>query len=115
MASAFEDHLRRALEDAPLGGDIDSKFADDCMLVTSFGTFHGRDGVWVAAQLLDQALPNARYRYEECVRHGGLCFLGWCADADGASVDDGTDSFLIEDGKIKIMTIHYTPQPVDKC
>jgi hypothetical protein len=41
-----------------------------------------------------------------------LCFLGWTAEADNARVEDDADSFLIQDGAIKIMTIHYTAEPL---
>lgn len=107
----FADHLRHALEEEPCM-DFCSRFAEDCIVVTSFGTFHGRDGVQMAAELLEQALPNARYHYEDRVHQGELCLLGWTAEADGARVDDGADSFLIQDGAIKVMTIHYTARPL---
>lgn len=109
--AVFEDHLRQALEEEPCT-DIYSRFAEDCLLVTSFGTFHGHQGVRRAAELLEEYLPNARYRYEDRIHQGELCFLGWSAEADGARVDDGADSFLIQNGTIRVMTIYYTAKPL---
>lgn len=106
----FEDHLRQALAEDECT-DIRRLFADDCLLVTSFGTFHGHEGVLRAARLLDEHLPNARYRYEERIDNGELCFLGWSAEADGTTVEDGADSFLVQDGTIRVMTIHYSATP----
>ena len=39
-------------------------------------------------------------------------FLEWTGEADnGARVEDGADSYLIRDGRIHAMTIHYTVLP----
>jgi hypothetical protein len=35
-------------------------------------------------------------------------FLEWTVDSGPFRVCDGADSYLIEDGKIKAQTIHYT-------
>lgn len=105
--AVFHNHLRQALEDLP-GADICSLFAEDCILVTCFGTFHGHDGVRRVADLLEAELPNARYQFEERFHEGELCFLGWSAEVDGVQVEDGADSFLIQDGAIQVMTISYT-------
>lgn len=105
----FEDHLKRALE-GDVEGDITHSFAEDCILLTSFGTFQGREGVRQAAELLERQLPNARYQYETRICHGEICLLEWSAEGEGTRVEDGADSFLIQDGLIKVMTIHYTPE-----
>lgn len=109
--AVFQDHLRQALQDVPYS-DICSLFSEDCVLVTCFGTFHGHDGVRRVAFMLEEQLPNARYEYEERIHQGELCFLGWSAEADCGRVDDGADSFLIQDGTIRVMTISYTKTPL---
>lgn len=39
-------------------------------------------------------------------------FLEWTARAaDGSRVEDGADSFVIRDGRIRAQTIHYTVPP----
>jgi hypothetical protein len=43
---------------------------------------------------------------------GEMGFLEWTAEAEnGARVTDGADSYLIRDGRIRAMTIHYTVVP----
>jgi hypothetical protein len=37
-----------------------------------------------------------------------MAFIEWMVDAGEVRVDDGADSFLIEEGKIVHQTIHYT-------
>lgn len=108
--AVFQDHLRQALEAQP-NADICSLFAEDCVLVTCFGTFHGHAGVRRVAFLLEKHLPDVHYQYEERIHQGELCFLGWTAEGNGLRVEDGADSFLIQDGAIRVMTISYTRTP----
>jgi hypothetical protein len=43
---------------------------------------------------------------------GEMGFLEWTGEAgNGARVEDGADSYLIRDGRIRAMTIHYTVLP----
>jgi hypothetical protein len=107
----LEDHLQRALV-RDIDTDISRNFAEDCVILTCFGNFHGRDGVRRAAELLEAQLPNARYHYNTTICNGELALLEWTAEADGARVDDGADSFLIQDGAIRVMTVHCTPRAV---
>lgn len=107
----LEDHLQRALS-RDIDADISRNFAEDCVVLTCFGNFHGRDGARRAAELLEQQLPNAQYHYTTTICNGELAMLEWTAEADGARVEDGADSFLIQDGVIRVMTVHYTSRPV---
>jgi hypothetical protein len=63
-------------------------------------------------RLLDEQLPGGRWSYRTVLAEGEMGFLEWSAEADnGARVEDGADSYLVRDGKIRIMTIHYTVLP----
>lgn len=103
----FDDHLARA-DDGDIEGDIAANFANDCMLLTTYGRFAGHDGVREAAALLARQVPDATYRYTQRSVHGEIAFLEWTANGRGATVRDGADSFLIQDGRVRVMTIHYT-------
>lgn len=103
----FDDHLARADRD-DVEGDIAANFAADCVLLTTYGRFDGHDGVRAAAELLAQQVPDARYEYTQRTTHGDVAFLEWTASGRGAVVRDGADSFLIRDGRVQVMTIHYT-------
>ena len=53
-------------------------------------------------------MPDARLAYLPKQVHGEMAFLEWQAESEGARVLDGTDSYLIRDGRIRVQTIHYT-------
>lgn len=102
-AEVFEDHLRRAAE-RDLEGDLRKNYDPGCVILTTSGVYHGHDGVRQRCQLLYRRLPAARWRY--CVRHvdGKFAFLEWTARDDGAMIEDGADSFVVENGKIIAQT-----------
>jgi hypothetical protein len=108
--AVFDDHLDRA-DRRDLYGDIETNFAPDCVLLTSYGRFEGHVGVRAAADLLDRQVPEAAYEYTQRSVHEDIAFLEWRATGRGACVRDGADSFLVTDGRIRIMTIHYTVEP----
>jgi len=110
-AEVFDDHLRRA-DRGDIDSDIAANFAADCVLLTTYGRFDGHAGVKRAAELLASQVPSAVYTYTQRVVHEDIAFLEWTAAGTGAFVRDGADSFLIDDGRIKIMTIHYTVDTV---
>lgn len=88
--------------------DISRNFADDCVLMTTYGVFRGLDGVRDAARLLDEQIGRTRYEYLTRMCHGELAFLEWTACTARARIDDGADSYWVQDGRIRAMTIHYT-------
>lgn len=103
----FEDHLQLA-SDGKLEKDIERNVAEDIVLLTNYGTFHGHAGVREAAELLDKQLQGQNYDYKIKLCHDKMCFLHWTGNSDKSSIPDGADSFLIENGKIKVQTIFYT-------
>lgn len=105
--AVLEDHLRLALV-GDVETDLQRNFADDCVLLTSFGVFRGKAGVREAARLLEMQLPHARFVYRTQLSDGELAFLEWSATSDRAWVDDGADSYLVRDDLIRSMSIHYT-------
>ncbi|HEX7063230.1 MAG TPA: nuclear transport factor 2 family protein [Woeseiaceae bacterium] len=109
--AVFLDHLERA-QNGDLEGDIARNLSPDCVLLTTYGNFFGHEGVRAAAALLGRQLgPEQHYVYHTTTWHGEVAFLEWTADTAVASVPDGADSFLIRDGKIVAMTIHYSVRP----
>ena len=103
----FEDHLKLAQE-GKLGEDLENNYAEDIVLLTNYGTFHGHEGTKEAAELLNKQLPNGTYDYKLKLCHNNICFLHWAGDSEESYILYGADSFLIEKGKIKIQTIFYT-------
>jgi hypothetical protein len=111
----LEDHLKLAM-DWDFETDLARNFDEGVVLLTGYGLFRGFDGVREKAALLARQLPGGRWTYRTVMVEGELGFLEWTAEADnGARVEDGADSYLIQDGRIRAMTIHYTviPPPND--
>ena len=107
----LDDHLKLA-ETWEFETDLERNFSPDIVLLTGYGIFHGVSGVRAKVKLLDEQLPGGRWTYRNIMAEGELGFLEWTAEADnGARVLDGADSYLIRDGKIIAMTIHYTVLP----
>lgn len=107
----LDDHLALALA-GDLETDLERNFSDDVVLLTGYGIFRGIEGVREKARLLSQQLPNGKWDYRTVMADGELGFLEWSATSDsGATVEDGADSYLIQNGRIRAMTIHYTVQP----
>lgn len=107
----LEDHLR--LADAwDFETDLARNFSEDIVLLTGYGVFRGVEGVREKARLLSEHLPGGRWTYRTILAEGQLGFLEWTAEAEnGARVEDGADSYLIQGGRIRAMTIHYTVLP----
>lgn len=107
----LDDHLRLAAE-WDFETDLARNFAEEVVLLTSFGVFRGLDGVREKVRLLAEHLPGGRWTYRTVLAEGELGFLEWTGEADnGARVEDGADSYHIRDGRIRAMTIHYTVLP----
>ncbi|MBN8726145.1 MAG: nuclear transport factor 2 family protein [Xanthomonadales bacterium] len=101
------DHLRLR-QAGDVETDIARNYEPDCVLMTSYGVFHGHDGVREAARLLARQTGNGGYRYARQECHEELAFLEWSVDTPEVSVPDGADSYWIRDGRIRAMTIHYS-------
>ena len=108
----LDDHLALAAA-GDWRTDLDRNVAEDVVVLTGFGVFEGRDQVRVLAELLDAQLPGASFEYTTVAVRGDVGFLEWDADARGARVRDGADSFVIRDGRIVAQTIHYTVETVE--
>lgn len=105
----FLDHLECA-QRGDIAADIERNFSATCTLLTSYGVFRGHDGVRKAAALLDQQIGRTKYEYRTQMTDGEVAFLEWTAESSSARIDDGSDSYLIRNGRIEAMTIHYTVQ-----
>ncbi len=88
----FEDHLATR-EKHQLGADVGRNYAEDCIIMTRRGSFHGHDGVRELGTRLQHELPNGHYRYKTVGVEGRVAFLIWDARAGETTVDDGAGSF----------------------
>lgn len=103
----FHDHLRESL-DGSIETDLARNYADDVVVLTSDGVHRGHSALRRLARRLEQELPHARFAYRTKLVSGEVAFLEWTAESEGAIVEDGADSYVIRDGRIRAQTIHYT-------
>ncbi len=106
----LDEHLRLSNE-GRFAEDIERNVSPDCVVLDRRGVFRGHDGVRKLAQWLSAELPGAHFTYTTVLIEDRIGFLEWTADAPGARVRDGADSYVIEDGWIVAQTIHYTVEP----
>ena len=103
----YEDHLRLAAE-GDLDGDLERNVAEDVVMLTGRGVFRGHEGVRELARQLMSEIPSGRWTYVNQLVEGRMGFLEWTVDEGPFRIRDGADSYLIEDGRIRMQTIHYT-------
>lgn len=102
----LEDHLH-CRKHGDIEGDLRRNFSKDVVLLTSRGKFYGHDHVRHLNKLLHEAVQTEKYEFPVKLIEGSYAFIEWRARQPGKSVEDGADSFVIEDGKIVMQTIHY--------
>lgn len=99
-----DSDVRRSLEE-----DLRRNFSADCVVLINRGTFRGHHGIRQLARMLAEELPEHRaFEYGYRAAEGRMAFLEWTYEDARATVSDGVDSYLIENGRIVAQTIHYT-------
>jgi SnoaL-like domain len=108
--AVFEDHLSLA-EKGVVEEDLARNYHADCVILINSGEYRGHDGARKLAAQLQQEMPEARFEYTTKLVSGRFAFLEWTGTSTTSTVQDGADSFVIENGKIVAQTIHYTVLP----
>ncbi|PSC02972.1 SnoaL-like polyketide cyclase [Alsobacter soli] len=107
----LDEHLRLS-RTGTLDEDLVRNFSPDLVVLTGDGVHRGHAGMRDLAARLRRELPGMEFTYKATVVSGHMAFLEWSTTArNGARVDDGTDSYWIEGGRIVAQTIHYTVIP----
>ncbi|MDB5181049.1 MAG: SnoaL-like polyketide cyclase, partial [Candidatus Saccharibacteria bacterium] len=89
-------------------GDIRDNYSKDVIFLTGTGAFTGHDGVRKSATELQQYVGDIPYVYNHTLIKDNYAFLEWTAGIKDKKVLDGADSFVIENDKIILQTIHYS-------
>jgi len=89
--------------------DIQRNFAEDIVVMSEFGTFHGHDGVRQSKDLLHKQLPTKNYTYAHSLTDQDIAFERWDGSSQKMQVKNGIDFFLIRDGFIQLQLIYYKP------
>jgi hypothetical protein len=61
-------------------------------VLTSFGAFHGHEGLREVNRLLQRQLADAVYQYRTLLDAGEFAFLEWSAQSDAARINDDADT-----------------------
>lgn len=101
----FDDHLWHRKEEG-VEPDLHN-FAEDAVILSTYGVFKGHEGVRESGRILHKHLPNGTYHYDTKLISGDMAFLEWHGESESARIEDGADSFIIRDGVIQVQTIHY--------
>jgi hypothetical protein len=103
------DHHAQALGASDLD-EIVADYADDAVFITPAGIRRGKDGIREAFTRLLSDVPNAAWDLKTQVYEDNVLFLEWAADAAETFVEDGIDTFVFNDGLIRVQTVRYTLQ-----
>lgn len=105
--AVFEDHLALAAK-GMVEEDLLRNYHEDCVILINSGEYRGHAGARRLGDQLAREMPEAKFEYTTKLVSGRFAFLEWTGNSKTASVHDGADSFVIENGKIVAQTIHYT-------
>ena len=106
----FEEHLALAAKGV-VEEDLARNYHEDCVILINSGEYRGHAGARKLAAQLQQEMPEAKFEYTTKLVSGRFAFLEWTGTSRNSTVQDGADSFAIENGKIVAQTIHYTVIP----
>jgi predicted SnoaL-like aldol condensation-catalyzing enzyme len=85
-------------------------YADSAILINPSGVRRGKDAIRKFFADLLQALPKAQWGVKT-IYAGDVLFLEWTADSARASVSDGVDTFIFQNGLITLQTVRNTIVP----
>lgn len=103
----LDDHLRLRAE-GDLERDIELNYHSEFVLLHLNGVERGHAGMRKSGTRLLEQLPGMRFTVVAAHVQDNYAYLEWRADSRKNVVRDGADSFVIQDGKIVMQTIHYT-------
>lgn len=107
----IDSHLSFRLK-GDVDHDIATNFHSEVIILSSFGTFRGHDGVRESAHKLKESLGPAVYHYNRTLIEDNFAFLEWSGESKEKMVSDGADAFIVEDGLIRFQAIHYSPRRI---
>jgi ketosteroid isomerase-like protein len=105
----ISDHLASlAKHDVSL---IVQDYADDAVLITPRGAVNGLAGVEAFYTQALGGLPDLDVTVTSSVFGGDALLARWTARASAGKVNDGVDTFVFSDGKIKLQSSWFTIEP----
>jgi hypothetical protein len=102
----LQDHLARR-QRGDLEGDLRNNYDENVVCLSLTGVRRGLQGVRDQAAELAEALPDATFTYRELIVADEFGMEVWDGESADAVVREGTDSFVVRDGRIVAQTVHY--------
>jgi hypothetical protein len=68
----------------------------------------GKDGIRQAFTKLLADVPDAQWALPTQIYEGDVLLLEWTAESARTRVEDGIDTFVFRDGRIRVQTVRYT-------
>jgi ketosteroid isomerase-like protein len=90
--------------------EIVADYADDAILVVQKQVYSGKDGARQVFTQLLKDVPQAKWELET-VFADDVLYLEWKASGGGNTIPDGIDTFIFQDGMIRVQTVVYTVRP----
>ena len=85
-------------------------YAEDAVVLTSQGPLEGRGGVQTFFTNALAALPGAQFSLKNGAYSADAALVHWSADSPAGRIEDGVDTFVFRDGKIRLHSVHFTVQ-----
>jgi predicted SnoaL-like aldol condensation-catalyzing enzyme len=87
-------------------------FAETSCIITSDAVTCGKEGIRAFFARFFQLLPRTQCSWtSKATFADNILLLEWTADSPQASVSDGVDTMVFQDGLIQYQTIHFTIVP----
>ena len=102
------DHHAKVLADGDIWGIV-GDYAEDAVYIDPDGVVRGRDGIRRAFVKLLGDLPEAQWEFETTLADD-VVLLRWSAESAHTRVDDGVDTFVVNNRLIRAQTVSHTLQ-----
>lgn len=86
--------------------EIVADYADDAILVVQKQVYRGQNGARQVFTQLLKDVPQAKWELET-VFADDVLYLEWTASTGAETVLDGIDTFLFQDGMIRVQTVVF--------
>jgi len=104
----LQDHVR-----AVNSGDMQvilADYADHAQVLTAQGALKGKPGVEAFFTQALSLLPGAELAVDQTVTGDNCLLVWWSANSSAGRIDDGIDTFVIEEGLITLQTPTFSIQ-----
>lgn len=110
----FEDHisLRKKGE---IEKDIAENYAENVLVLSNHGLFMGHAGVRQCAEIMERLMPDPEFNYRFKSVAGRIAYVTWTGKSADSEICHGTDTLVIENGRITVQTIYYSLDEIGAC